>query len=154
MISANVVFRETQYQFRNAMNYGKAIRITRALADISQRELATRLGTDPSYVSLLEANKREPSRDVLEKLAAVFRVPLHLLVLLAAEGGDIRGPERRRISDLAEALAKLLFAGDDDGERREDDRGIEARQPCAVGSTTRNKPRTASRPGERRAVLL
>src|ERR1017187_3963560 len=116
------------------MNYGKAIRVTRALADVPKRELARGLGTDPSYISLLEANKREPSREVLEKLADSLKVPLHLIVLMASEGSKSGKPEERRLAAIAEALAVILFAEDTD-ERRNQTRN----RPTKPGKSSRSE---------------
>ena len=38
------------------MDYSKAMRIARALADMSQRELATRIEVDASLISMLEVD--------------------------------------------------------------------------------------------------
>ena len=136
------------------MNYGKAIRITRALADISQRELARNMGTDPSYISLLEANKREPSREVLEKLAEVFR-PLHLLILLATEGTDSQQSKERRLSEIAETLANLLFAeNEDDGTSRVPNRSARFRKSNKARTKTKDKSWATQKTGRTRSVIL
>ena len=136
------------------MNYGKAIRVTRALADISQRELAKALDTDPSYISLLEANKREPSREVLEKLAAAFNVPLHLLILLATEEGDAGATKENRLSEIAEVLANLLFAEDDNGHRQTRNHASTIGQSHETRAKTRNKPKAIQRDSRKRALKL
>jgi transcriptional regulator with XRE-family HTH domain len=96
------------------MDYGRAIRITRSLADISQRELAQRLDVDPSLVSMLESGKRKPSREFLERFAAGLRIPFHLLVLLASDPPDSKTNSPELLQKLALELAKLLFRGDPD----------------------------------------
>ena len=137
------------------MNYGKAIRVTRALADISQRELAHSLDTDPSYISLLEANKREPSREILEKLAEKLKVPLHLLILMATETSDSGQSESSRLSIIAEALAKLLFADDDGNEQQRDrNHASKARQPHKARAKTPNKSGAAKGLGGKRGAAL
>jgi transcriptional regulator with XRE-family HTH domain len=133
------------------MNYGKAIRVTRALADISQRELAKALDTDPSYISLLEANKREPSRELLEKLSLAFDVPLHLLILLATEGSDSGTSQENRLSEIAEALASLLFAEDDNGHRRTGNHAFTLGQSHKTRTKIRNKSNAAQRDSRKRA---
>jgi transcriptional regulator with XRE-family HTH domain len=144
--------RKTQYQFRNAMNYGKAIRVTRALADISQRELAKVLETDPSYISLLEANKREPSREVLEKIAAAFNLPLHLLILLATEESDTGSPKEKRLSEIAGALANLLFTDDDNGHRRTRNHASTIRQSKKARTKAGKQPNATERHSRQRVL--
>lgn len=136
------------------MNYGKAIRVTRALADVSQRELAKALGTDPSYISLLEGNKRQPSREVLEKLASALDVPLHLLVLMAAKGNDTGLSEEKRLSEIAETLASLLFAENTDGQRRTRSDASTIGKSHQARSKAPNKPRAAQRNSRRRSLVL
>ena len=99
-----------------AMDYGKAIRIVRALADIPQRELARRLDVDPSLISLIEAGKRKPSRKFLERFATILGVPLHLLILLASGPGDSKVASPETLEKLAMELATLLFTKGDHEE--------------------------------------
>ena len=136
------------------MNYGKAVRISRALADMSQRELAVALEADPSYISLIEANKREPSREFLEKLAHKLEIPLHLLILLATETEGQEDENNRRLNELAEALARLLFPTDDDGIGQRRNKSAQVRKPSKVGSAfERQSGRSERRSGKREKVL-
>jgi transcriptional regulator with XRE-family HTH domain len=123
------------------MNYGKAVRISRALADMSQRELAAALEADASYISLIEANKREPSREFLEKLASTLEIPLHLLVLLATESETQGDESKRKLNELAEALARLLFPTDEDGSGHRRNTSAKPRKPSKVGSALGRQPR-------------
>ena len=97
------------------MNYSKAIRTARALADMPQRELAERVGMDASLISMLESGKRKPSLNTLEKIAKALNIPFHLFTLLAAEREEIKGADPDTLHKLAVGLSKLLLAGDDDG---------------------------------------
>jgi len=71
------------------MDYGKALRIARAIAGLQQKELAELAGIDPSHISLIEVGKRKPSVDMVEKLAKALQIPEHLFTLLAAESEDL-----------------------------------------------------------------
>jgi transcriptional regulator with XRE-family HTH domain len=99
------------------MDYGKAIRVLRSLADIPQRELARRLCIDPSLVSMLESGKRKPSREFLERFASELKIPFHLLILLATGPDDIKGSNPEVVRKLALELASLLFREEKDEER-------------------------------------
>jgi transcriptional regulator with XRE-family HTH domain len=96
------------------MNYAKAIRIARALADISQRELARRVSIDASLVSMFESGKRTPSLETLEKIAATLGVPFHLFTLLATEPKNVQGADSEALHRLAIGLGKLLLSGGED----------------------------------------
>jgi transcriptional regulator with XRE-family HTH domain len=66
---------------------GGAIKRLRRAAGLTQRELARRLEVDATYLSHLEADRREPSLQLLRKLASQLNVPPGLLIaiLMAAE---------------------------------------------------------------------
>jgi transcriptional regulator with XRE-family HTH domain len=91
------------------MNYSKAIRVTRAIADKSQKELAEMIKADPSLISLIESGKRKPSLAVVEKIAHSLGIPLHVFTLLAAEPEDLATSRPELVGDLSAALARLLF---------------------------------------------
>ena len=93
------------------MDHAKAIRVARALVDISQRELASRISMDPSLISMLESGKRTPSLATLQKISEALGLPFHLFALLGAEPRG-KGPiASEEIHQLAVALAKLLLQG-------------------------------------------
>ena len=111
----------------STMDYGKAIRVVRALADIPQRELARRLEVDPSLISLIESGKRKPSREFLERFATILGVPFHLLILLASGPGDSKDASPETLEKLALELATLLFTKGNDEERIIQDKAPEHR---------------------------
>ena len=91
-------------------NYGKAFRVVRAAHGWQQADMARRLGISSSALSLIEAGKRKPSVEVIDKLATVVNVPSALVVLLASDEADV---DDENISALANALLRLLVeAGD------------------------------------------
>src|ERR1700691_877475 len=96
------------------MDYSKAIRIARALADMPQRELAQRVSIDASLISMLESGKRKTSLDTLEKIATALGIPFHLFTLLASESEDVQKADPKTVHRLAVGLAKLLLTGEED----------------------------------------
>jgi transcriptional regulator with XRE-family HTH domain len=91
------------------MNYGKALRLARALANINQKELASEAGLDPSHVSLIEKGTRRPSLATLEKLSSALQIPNDLFVLLAAEKNDLKLRDSEELKRASESLARLLI---------------------------------------------
>jgi len=126
------------------MNYSKAIRTARALADISQRELAKRVLIDASLVSMIESGKRKPSLETLEKIAAALGLPFHLFTLLASEPQDLKGADSQTIQRLAVGLTKLLLGGEED-EVRSSRSGRKApnSEPKSSRRSTQNSKRKA-----------
>ena len=90
------------------MDYGKAIRTARVARGLSQKDLATLAGVNPSYISLVEAGNRKPSAGSLEKLAEVLDVPLYLLMLLGSSESELRGLSQNEADRLGRQLLHML----------------------------------------------
>jgi transcriptional regulator with XRE-family HTH domain len=91
------------------MDYGKALRIGRAIAGLQQKELAELAGVDPSHISLIEIGKRKPSLDAVSKLSKALQIPEPLLTLLAAEPEDLDTKDPKEIERAVQSLAHLLL---------------------------------------------
>lgn len=102
------------------MDYGKALRIARAMAGLQQNEVADLAGMNSSYVCLLEMGKRKPSVQALQKLCKALKVPHHLFVLLGAEAKDLNIADPDEIHRAAESLAHLLFLNAPRNQRQRD----------------------------------
>jgi transcriptional regulator with XRE-family HTH domain len=92
------------------MDYGKAIKILRAFADLQQRELAQIAGVDASLISMIEKGTRKPSVATLEQITMALEVPQHLFTLLAAEPKDLRAAHPEELQKASESLARILLA--------------------------------------------
>jgi len=92
------------------MDYGKAIKILRAVVGLQQRDLAGIAGVDASLISMIEKGKRKPSLATLEQITTALKVPQHLFTLLAAEPKDLRTAHPRDLQSASESLARLLLA--------------------------------------------
>jgi HTH-type transcriptional regulator, competence development regulator len=75
------------------MNFGEALRTLRGEAGISQRELASKVGVDFSYISKLEnGHLPAPAADTVTNLCAALGVaPERLLSLSGKLPSDIHG---------------------------------------------------------------
>ncbi len=97
------------------MLLGSTLRKLRLASGLSQRDLATRADVSPSFLSLVERDKREPTLSVLRRLAENLRVPFG--VLLAAMLSDVTQSAqaagyRDALGDLVEAVRlRLLTSG-------------------------------------------
>lgn len=85
---------------RETPRFGAKIRGLRRRAGLTQAELAQRLDVSPSYLNLLEHNKRALPAPLLIKLAQVLEVDL------GAFAGD---EDARLVHDLLEVFADPLF---------------------------------------------
>jgi len=82
------------------MNIGRAIRTTRQERNMRQQELADRAGITGTYLSLVEKGAREPSNELVGKIAAVLKVSAGFLWFRALDRNDFE-PNKR---DLFDAL--------------------------------------------------
>jgi predicted transcriptional regulator/transcriptional regulator with XRE-family HTH domain len=83
---------------------GSKVRALRRRESISQAKLAERLGISPSYLNLIEHDRRPLPAEHLVNLAKIFKVDLDYF------SGD---SEARVVSDLYEAFSDPLFEGVD-----------------------------------------
>lgn len=91
------------------MDYGKAIRIARAMSGLQQKDVAERSNLDSSYVSLIETGKRKPSGKAIRSLSAAFDIPQPLFDLLASEPADLDLSKPKQIEEIGRELVALLF---------------------------------------------
>lgn len=70
---------------------------------LSQSNLATFVGVDPSYISLMEGGFREPSFEVLARLAEILQVSTDYLIGVKS----IELLDARRQMEMGEAVALL-----------------------------------------------
>jgi predicted transcriptional regulator/transcriptional regulator with XRE-family HTH domain len=91
-------------QKERPVRLGAKVRALRRRENLSQAEMAQRLGISPSYLNLIENNNRPLPAPLLIKLAQLFGVELHTFA--ADEDGRV-------VTALLEALADPLFEGQD-----------------------------------------
>ena len=91
------------------MNYGKAIRTARSIADRSQEDVAKAASINRSYLSSIESGRRLPSLSTLESLTKALKMPMHLLQLLGIEKKDLAPNHEEHVKSLAIELTKLLL---------------------------------------------
>jgi transcriptional regulator with XRE-family HTH domain len=91
------------------MDYGKALRISRAIAGVGQSHLAAAAGLGPSHISLIENGARKPSVRAIGKLCRALDIPEPLFNMLAAESADLRGVEEGEFQRIGTYLARFLI---------------------------------------------
>jgi len=100
------------------MNYGKALRVARAIAGLEQKQLAGAAGLDPSHISLIEKGTRNPSVRAISKVCRALDIPEPLFNMLAAEGDDLRGIGEQDFQRIAVYLTRFLIRGQPTTRRR------------------------------------
>lgn len=84
---------------------GRALRVIRAVRGMTQKELARKIKVKPSYISLLEAGKRDnPSMEFLARLSKEVYVSKMTVTTLSMDYRELKlAPEEIR-RDLGEFL--------------------------------------------------
>src|ERR1700688_3125564 len=100
------------------MNYGKAFRVIRAAFGLSQSQLADLLKLGQSHVSLIESDKRLPSKSVVDSLAHSLTIPRELVLLLASEPRDLEARDPAAVEALARSLLTLLVSASDEAVKK------------------------------------
>ncbi len=86
------------------MNIGQAIRLLRQKQEMTQSELAERIGMTVNAVSSWELGKSFPPKESIKRICNAFQVPESYLMLSTVEETDI--PEDKRV--LYRALLEPL----------------------------------------------
>lgn len=84
--------------------FGAKVRALRRREGLSQVQLADKIGISPSYLNLIENNRRPLPANLLIKLAQLFAVDVHSFAT---------DEDARLVSDLTEAFADPLFEEQD-----------------------------------------
>lgn len=90
------------------MNIGKAIRTLRKNEMINQEKFATSLGITQSYLSLIEKGHKNPSLEVLQKIAETLKTPLPVLFWFGIEKEDVSEEKQYAYQILKPSIDKLI----------------------------------------------
>jgi transcriptional regulator with XRE-family HTH domain len=86
---------------------GKTIRILRQAKSLKLTDVARESGVSVAYLSLLESGERQPSLDVIRRLADSLHVPSEVLLVMGMEPGSLKST-RKPTSELTSAVEKLM----------------------------------------------
>ena len=85
----------------------EGLRLIRVFHDLSQKDLAEKLGIAQSYLSEIEAAKKVPTLQVLETYSKVFGMPLSS-ILFFAEAIEHDTPSERARTAISKKIIKFL----------------------------------------------
>jgi transcriptional regulator with XRE-family HTH domain len=112
--SARDILDEVKMKSMGGSALGKRIHQLRKVAGWSQELLAERAGLNRSYISLLEAGKRDATLGTLKRIASAFQLPVDELVsgcinwASEVSGAGADSAEQRGLSpELTEALQQM-----------------------------------------------
>lgn len=86
---------------------GKTIRILRQAKSLKVSELAKQSDVSVPFLSLVENGERQPSLEVLSRIAAKLGVPSDALILMGMSGESLTSTDDRT-SALADTVGRLI----------------------------------------------
>ena len=87
----------------------EALRLTRVFHDLSQKELAEKLGISKSYLSELESGKKTPTLGLINRYAELFDIPASSIMFFAESLNEDVKTEKLRTFVSSKVLAILNF---------------------------------------------
>jgi len=63
------------------IKFGSAVKKYRLVARFTQERLSSKVGIQPTFLSAIENNKKEPSITLLKKISSALKVPTELVFL-------------------------------------------------------------------------
>ncbi|MEN3974601.1 helix-turn-helix transcriptional regulator [Emcibacter sp. SYSU 3D8] len=98
----------------------KALRMVRVYHDLTQADLAERVGLSKSYISELENGHKKVSLEVLEKYSVAFDIPISSMMFFAerATSGGRSDDIRTYVADKALKMLEWLAMISSDRESK------------------------------------
>jgi transcriptional regulator with XRE-family HTH domain len=90
-----------------ANELGKTIRILRQAKSMKISDVAKESGVSIPYVSLVESGARQPSLEVIRRIAETLRVPPETLVVIGM-GNNSSLSSDARTAELTKAVGRLI----------------------------------------------
>ena len=91
------------------LNFGNAIKAYRTKEGLTQDQLAKKLGIEPTYLSVLERGRKDPSVALLKKTAKILDIAPEVIVWDAIEVDAEMSAQDRKIIEMAKVLVKHYF---------------------------------------------
>ncbi len=92
-----------------------ALKMIRVFHDMPQKQLAAYLGIAPSFLSEIEAGKKQPTLALLEKYSEQFKIPVSSIMYFSESMKDGSIGERTRVRVSRKVLALLNFIAERSG---------------------------------------
>lgn len=90
------------------MNIGQSIKKLRKDMTISQSDLASNAGISQTYLSQIENGAKNPSTDVLNKIAFELDIPLPILYWYGLEREDIKPSKHKAYMFLKPSIDAMI----------------------------------------------
>lgn len=86
------------------VKFGSSIKKYRVKANLTQQKLSLKVGVQPTFLSAVENDKKEPSITLIRKISVALRVPLELVLLESFFHIDVPKKDKK----ISGAIKKLV----------------------------------------------
>lgn len=93
----------------------EALRLIRVFYDLTQKELAEKLGISKSYLSEIESGKKTPTLDLLNRYSKLFDIPASSIMFFSESLNKDVKTEKLRTFVSSKILAILNFIAERSG---------------------------------------
>ncbi len=87
----------------------EALRLMRVFHDLSQKELAEKLGISKSHLSEIEAGKKTPTLELLNRYSKVFDIPVSSILFFSENLNNNTRTEKLKTFVSSKIIAILNF---------------------------------------------
>ncbi|MEH2289154.1 helix-turn-helix transcriptional regulator [Nostoc sp.] len=93
----------------------EALRLIRVFHDLTQKELAEKLGISKSYISEIESGKKTPTLELLNRYSEFFDIPVSSIMFFSESLNKDIKTEKLRTFVSSKILAILKFIAERSG---------------------------------------
>lgn len=92
------------------MDIGNILKLVRTRKNLTQQEMAERLGISQNYLSLIESNKKTPGNDILSEFAKTLKISKDALIFAAAKvPEELNNDDAKEFQKLQNNILSLLL---------------------------------------------
>ena len=89
-------------------HYLKNLRIFKL--GISQKNFAEKIGISKAYLNLIENDKKQPSIELLTKIAELYDIPVQMLIFLSLSEDDVKENKKLAYRITKPAIDDLIMS--------------------------------------------
>ena len=89
-------------------HYLKDLRIFKL--GISQKNFAEKIGISKAYLNLIENDKKQPSIELLTKIAELYDIPVQMLIFLSLSEDDVKENKKLAYRITKPAIDDLIMS--------------------------------------------
>lgn len=93
----------------------EALRLMRVFYDLTQKDLAEKLGISKSHLSEIESGKKTPTLNMLERYSEVFDIPVSSIMFFSENLNSDINTEKIRAFVSSKILAMMNFIAERSG---------------------------------------